>query len=84
MIQSDPERRAKYNKQVSESIMKRYNTDEAFREELKRKRRERYWKQKTLLNANNIAEVSHHTHGSLEVPTYSCNTSSNGHANMGH
>lgn len=44
----DPERRAKHNKVVSESIMRKYHNNDEWREEYNRKRRERYAMKKAL------------------------------------
>ena len=50
---NDDERRQKYNDQVKKCILRKYHEDEEFREEFKRKRRERYheMKQKRLQSA---------------------------------
>ena len=45
----DPERRKRYSQQVSQSIMKKYNTDPEWRDEYNRKRRERYNEKKKAI-----------------------------------
>jgi hypothetical protein len=45
----DPERRKVYLQQISSSIMRRYHSDPEWREEFKRKQRERNAKKKLLL-----------------------------------